>query len=52
MRALTSLPSSSEMSFSRRSSSASMPTALRTFLMSAAEGEALPPIWRRRYAAR
>ncbi|KAF8587842.1 ribosomal protein S19 [Ramaria rubella] len=39
------------MSFSRRSSSASIPTAERTFLTSAAEGLALPPIWRRRSLA-
>lgn len=49
---LMSLPSSSERSFSRRSSSASIPTESRTDLMSSAEGEELPPRPRRRYAAR
>jgi len=46
------LPSSSEMSFSRRSSSASMPTDSRTALTSLAEGEVLPPSPRRRNAAK
>ena len=45
---LMSLPFSSEISLSRRSSSASMPTAERTFLTSLAEGEPFPPIWRSR----
>lgn len=49
---LMSLPSSSLMSWLRRSSSASMPTAERTSLTSAADGEALPPRPRRRYAAK
>ena len=49
---LMSLPSSSERSFSRRSSSASMPTDSRTPLMSFALGLVLPPRPRRRYAAR
>jgi hypothetical protein len=45
---LMSLPFSSKISLSRRSSSASMPTAERTFLTSLAEGEPFPPIWRSR----
>lgn len=49
---LMSLPSSSEMSLSRRSWSASIPTDSRTALTSSADGEALPPRPRRRYAAR
>jgi hypothetical protein len=65
---LMSLPLSSEMSLSRRSLSASMPTDSRTScygvsrdrtefanmltLMSLAEGEVLPPRPRSRYAAR
>lgn len=49
---LISLPSSSEMSLSRRSSSASMPTDSRTLFTSAADGEVFPPSPRRRYAAR
>merc|ERR1711939_1120736 len=48
MSSFTSLPSSSEMSLLRRSSSVSTPAASRTDLMSSAEGEAFPPIWRRR----
>ena len=43
---------SSEINFERRSSSASIPTDSRTFLMSFSEGEELPPRARRRYAAR
>lgn len=45
---LMSLPSSSLRRVERRSSSASMPTELRTPLMSSAEGEVLPPRLRRR----
>lgn len=47
-----SLPSSSLRRELRRSSSASMPTELRTVLMSSAEGEVLPARPRRRKAAR
>lgn len=47
-----SLPSSSEISLSKRSSSASMPTDERTPLTSLAEGEVFPPRPSRRYAAR
>jgi hypothetical protein len=49
---LISLPLSSERRVDRRSSSASIPTELRTALISLAEGDELPPSWRRRYAAR
>jgi hypothetical protein len=52
LTSLMSLPSSSEMSLSRRSLSASMPTDSRTSLMSEALGEVFPPRPRRRYAAR
>ena len=45
---LMSLPSSSLRREERRSSSASMPTELRTDLMSSAEGEELPAKPRRR----
>ncbi len=48
LTSLTSLPSSSAMTLSSLASSASMPTAARTALTSLAEGEALPPCWRRR----
>ena len=48
LTSLMSLPSSSEMSLESRSSSASMPTVLRSSLMSEADGEALPPVWSRR----
>lgn len=51
MSSPTSLPLSSEMSLDSWSSSLSIPTALRTPLMSLALGEALPPIWRSKYAA-
>lgn len=47
-----SLPSSSLINLSNRSSSASIPTDERTFLTSLAEGDVLPPSPRRRYAAR
>ena len=45
------LPCNSEISLSRRSSSASIPTVPSSLLMSAALGSVFPPIWRRRYAA-
>lgn len=45
---LTSLPFSSARRVLRRPASASMPTDSRTAVMSLAEGEALPPSWRRR----
>ena len=47
-----SLPFSSAINVSRRSSSASIPTEARTPLTSSADGEVLPPRVRRRYAAR
>ena len=49
---LMSLPLSSEISLSRRSSSASMPTDSRTLVTSDFEGLSLPARPRRRYAAR
>jgi hypothetical protein len=45
------LPLSSERRLSRRASSASTPTDSSTFFTSAADGDAFPPVWRRRYAA-
>ena len=47
-----SLPLSSLSNFSKRSSSASIPTDSKTPLISSADGEVLPPKPRSRYAAR
>ena len=46
LTSLTFFPFNSEINLSNRSSSASMPTAERTFLTSLEVGEAFPPIWR------
>lgn len=43
-----SLPSNSEINFSILEESASTPPASNNEVMSAAEGEVLPPSWRRR----